>query len=182
MTNPNPNPEVNPVINPEVAPVEPIKAPTETMIPKHRFDEVYEKMKQMSATIEAFEAEKATKEKEELEKKNEFETLYKQSAADLEKYKQQATGALQQATEYETLLNGMVEAKLSNVPEDFKELIPAGLTTTQKLDWLNKAEAKGLFTTGSTNIPVGTPVQAPVEVDYTQLSASELLKMAYTKK
>ena len=52
--------------------------PAEQMIPKHRFDEVYANMKALQEQLDAINAEKAQKEKEELEKTNQFKTLYEQ--------------------------------------------------------------------------------------------------------
>lgn len=85
--------------------------------------------------------------------------------------------------EYEELVGKMIETKMEQVPADFKDLIPDNLDLKQKLSWLEKAEAKGLFTKEEKkkpNVEIGKPMnmEAPA-VDTSKLSASQLLKMAY---
>lgn len=85
--------------------------------------------------------------------------------------------------EYEELVGKMVETKMGQVPAEFKDLIPDNLDLKQKLSWLEKAEAKGLFTKEEKtkpNVEIGKPmnIESPA-VDTTKLSASQLLKMAY---
>lgn len=124
------------------------EAPKENMIPKSRFDEINSKYKEMADKVAEFEAMqakvKADAEAKELEAKKEqgkFEELYKATQQELESYKAFES----RTTELETLINGMVETKLQSVPKDMVDLIPTNLTVEAKLDWLNKAEAKGLF-------------------------------------
>lgn len=86
--------------------------------------------------------------------------------------------------EYEELVGKMIETKMEQVPADFKDLIPDNLDLKQKLSWLEKAEAKGLFTKEEKirpNVEIGKPmnIEAPA-VDTSKLSASQLLKMAYS--
>lgn len=54
---------------------------------------------------------------------------------------------------YETVLNTIVEAKLKEIPEDYKDLIPEG-DLVKRLDWLGKASEKGLFG-NKTEKPIG---------------------------
>lgn len=145
MTVPTTEPTTTePVVEPTTTP-EPVK---ENMIPKTRFDEVNAKLKEMTgkvAEFEKFQAEaKAEAERKELEAKKEqgkFEELYLNSQKELEGLKTYQT----RAGELETVINSMVETKLQAVPEEMKDLIPANLTAEATLDWLNKAESKGLF-------------------------------------
>ena len=85
--------------------------------------------------------------------------------------------------EYEELIGKMVETKMEQVPEEFKELIPDNLDLKQKLSWLEKAEAKGLFNKEEKkkpNVEIGKPLNVDVpQVDTAKLSGSQLLKMAY---
>lgn len=97
--------------------------------------------------------------------------------ADLEK-KQTVIG------EYEGILQNIVESKMNNVPEQFKDLVPSNMSLTEKLNWLDKAETTGLFTTkekANTQVEIGKPmnVESP-KVEMEKLSASELMKMAYS--
>lgn len=85
--------------------------------------------------------------------------------------------------EYEDLINKMVETKMEQVPEDYKDLIPDNLDLKGKLSWLEKAEAKGLFTKEEKkkpNVEIGKPLNVDVPaVDTAKLSGGQLLRMAY---
>lgn len=85
--------------------------------------------------------------------------------------------------EYEDLVGKMVETKLGQVPEEYKELIPDNLDLKQKLSWLEKAEAKGLFNKEEKkkpNVEIGKPMNVDVpQVDTGKLTGSQLLRMAY---
>jgi len=135
---------------PEV--VEPeVKAPeqkAENMIPKSRFDEVNAKYKEMSEKIAAFEEAEAARQKaaeqKELELKQEqgkFEELFQASQKELEALKKYES----RSTELEGLISTMVDTKLESIPKEMHDLVPTNLTPEAKLDWLNKAESKGLF-------------------------------------
>lgn len=156
--------------------------PTEQMIPKHRFDEVYGQMKTLQEQVEAINAEKVAKEKEELEKTNQYKTLYEQQSEEYNKYKTQVTTLEAKTTEYEKMFEGMVQAKLDSIPEDYRELVPSNLTLSEKMDWINKAESKGLFKS-KVEVEVGKPTNAPPQqIDLNKLNESELLSLAYSKK
>lgn len=126
------------------------KAPEqkETMIPKTRFDEVNDKFKEMADKVAEFEKAQAQAqadaEAKELEAKKEqgkFEELYKTTQAELEATKKYET----RTQELEALIKGMVDTKLEAIPKEMVDLVPTNLTVEQTLDWLNKAESKGLF-------------------------------------
>lgn len=156
--------------------------PTEQVIPKHRFDEVYSQMKTLQEQLDAFNAEKAQKEKEELEKTNQFKTLYEQQTLEYQNTQAKVATLESKATEYENVINSMVETKLAGIPADMHDLIPANLTVAEKLDWINKAEAKGLFKPKA-NVEIGKPTNVPhLEQDLSKMSAMELFNMAYSKK
>jgi dsDNA-specific endonuclease/ATPase MutS2 len=139
--------------NPEVKEPEVKKEETkqqDAMIPKTRFDEINEKYKEMAEKVSAFEKAqeqaKADAEAKELEAKKEqgkFEELYQTTQKELETYKQYEN----RSKELEGLITNMVEEKLKSVPEEMHDLVPSNLTAEQTLDWLSKAESKGLFGT-----------------------------------
>lgn len=85
--------------------------------------------------------------------------------------------------EYEELIGTLVATKLEQVPEEYKELIPDNLDLKQQLNWLDKAEAKGLFTKKEKDKPaveIGKPMNVEVpQVDTSKMTGSQLLKMAY---
>lgn len=93
-------------------------------------------------------------------------------------------------TEYEGILNTIAEAKVEAIPEKFRALIPANLSLPQKLEWLNTAEATGLFKAQdepqTPQVEIGKPMNAqPAKVDTSKLSGTDLMRMAYntiTKK
>ena len=112
-------------------------------------------------------------------KAKEVETL----TATVETMKVEAEKTKAELKEYEELVSNLIETKLKEVPEDYKELIPDNLSLKQKLNWLEKAEAKGLFNKEEKkkpNVEIGKPmnVDAP-SVDTSKLTGSQLLRMAY---
>ena len=86
-------------------------------------------------------------------------------------------------TQYEELITKLVETKLEQIPEEYKVLIPDNLDLTQKLNWLEKAEAKGLFNKEEKkkpNVEIGKPMNIePENVDTSKLTGTQLLKLAY---
>lgn len=112
-------------------------------------------------------------------KAKEVETL----TATVETMKVEAEKTKAELKEYEDLVTNLIDTKLKDVPEDYKELIPDNLSLKQKLNWLEKAEAKGLFNKEEKkkpNVEIGKPmnVDAP-SVDTSKLTGSQLLRMAY---
>ena len=170
-------PQQQEVQTPEVRPEQ-----QESMIPKHRFDEVYAQMKTFKEQLEIMQAEKQAQEQAELEKTAQFETLYNQTKEELNTLKALAESATTKSTEYETLLSSMVDTKLANVPEELHDLIPANLSVIEKLDWINRAEAKGLLSKQQ-QAPIEQPVAAThLQTDFSNMSAMELFNMAYSSK
>lgn len=121
---------------------------TDPMIPKSRFDEVNSKYKELSEKVAEFERlqqeqseAQAQKELEAKKEQGKFEELYSNSQKELESYKQFET----RSKELESVITGMVETKLKSVPEEMHDLIPTNLSAEQTLDWIGKAESKGIF-------------------------------------
>lgn len=86
------------------------------------------------------------------------------------------------ATEYEGILNGIIEAKLQEIPENLKELVPANLNIKERLDWITKAEKTGIFKQANPDIEIGKPLNPSNKkqsTDTSKLSASSLMAMAY---
>ena len=124
----------------------------EHMIPKSRFDEVNQKFKDLQSKLEEFtnEKSKAETERQKAEKKakeeqGKYEELYKTTNDELGKFKDDHKNSSQRVTQLETVINAMLETRLANVPEDFRDLVPANLNPEAKLEWLTAAESKGLF-------------------------------------
>lgn len=141
-----------------VAPVTPVAPVVETptnevpkpdaMIPKTRFDEVNSKYKDVADRLATFEKAETDRQAEQekialdtKKKQGEFEDLYNGLQKELDTYK----GYEERTKSLETVITSMVETKLATIPEDLHDLVPSNLTTEQTLDWLNKAESKGIF-------------------------------------
>jgi hypothetical protein len=127
-------------------PNDPPKA--DPMIPKNRFDEVNSKLKEALTQIETFNAAETERQKQteeqqrkQAEEQGKFQQLYQEAQKQVESYKKFE----ERTTQLETVITNMVETKLKAVPQEFHELVPENLTAEQTLDWLNKAEGKGLF-------------------------------------
>jgi chromosome segregation ATPase len=138
---------------------EEVKTEKEIMIPKNRFDEVNGKYKELSTQMKEMQDAKLEMERQLAEMK---EASEKTTSSITE-----TTSKLEgQVKQYETLMGEMVTQKLADVPEDMQDLIPDGLSTEQKLSWLNKAEAKGLFKKEEKPKPtIGQPLNHSSEQD-----------------
>jgi hypothetical protein len=49
------------------------------------------------------------------------------------------------AQQYEASIKAILEVKLQSIPEQFRDVVPEG-TPAQQLEWIEKAQAKGMFT------------------------------------
>ena len=103
-------------------------------------------------------------------KAKELQNKVKELEAQLNTYKEKAEKA-------EEALNKLLEAELKNIPEQFRDLIPEGLTPAEKLSWIAKAKEKGLFKP----IPsVGSemPTSTTQQYDLSKMTVSEMMKLA----
>ncbi|MZP28694.1 hypothetical protein GTO91_03040 [Heliobacterium undosum] len=163
---------------------EPEGKPQEHLIPKSRFDEVNTKYKDVQGKLDQLLAERDTQAKKTKEQQGKFEELYKTAADELTKTKDGYKTASSRVEQLESVINGLLEAKLEGIPKDFHDLVPGNLTPEAKLEWLAMAEQKGLFGTGKQEQPVGqatNPAQAQT-TDLNQLSSIQLLKMGYAQR
>lgn len=157
----------------------------ENMIPKTRFDEVNSKFKEVQEQLNALLKEREDKELEQKQKNGEFEELYKSTLSEVETLKQ----SQERAQALEGLISEMVDAKLSEIPEELHEIIPDGMTPEQKLSWITKAQSKGLFgvqkqSNPKEDQPLGdsTNDNNDKHVDVSKMSAMELFMSAYGRK
>lgn len=121
------------------------KVDKEHMIPKSRFDEVNQRFKEVQAQLDKFVAERDTAEKKSQEEQGKFQELYQTTSKELDGFKTQYQGAEKRVQELEAVVNTLLQTKLGGIPTEFHDLIPDNLNAEGKLDWINKAEAKGLF-------------------------------------
>lgn len=138
--NQTPEPPVAPpVAPPNVPPI------NENMIPKERFDQVNNGYKEVKAQLDALLADKALADKTALETQGKFEELYNATKAEADTYKNDYTKTTERATALEAVINELLETRITEVPEEFRDLVPANLAPEAKLAWINNAVAKGLF-------------------------------------
>lgn len=173
----------------EPTPVAPTE-PSEKMIPKSRFDEIntrYKETESRLAELEAMLAERQKADEEaELKSKEEqgkFEELYRSVESELNGVKDKATTYESRVSELETLINTMVEAEVAAIGEDFADLIPSGLSPEAKLEWINKAKAKGLF--GKKDVEIGSSKAGgenkPPKVDMSKINPLDKIRMGLGK-
>lgn len=158
---------------------------SEPMIPKSRFDEVNNKFKEMQKQLDSFTKNKEKEETEAQKKRGEFEELYKKTAQELESVK----GASERVTQLEGVIQSLVDAEMTAIPEDMRDLIPESMTPEQKLTWISNAKAKGLFGTAKQddskkNEALGQPTNAGQQQtqDTSKMSVSQMLRNAYGSK
>lgn len=107
---------------------------TDISIPKARLDEVIKERDE--ARQRAAEIEQAAKdaEKKRLEAEQNYKALYEQAQAELSTAKPKA--AMVEAME--STLSKLLESQILEMPEDRRGLVPDGLSTQGKLDWIAK--------------------------------------------
>lgn len=78
-------------------------------------------------------------------------TKFKQEQKKVELLKGQVDGL-------EAVVSGLIDTKMQTIPEEYHNLIPDG-NLISKLDWMNKAEASGLFSAKKNpNVEIGKPL------------------------
>ena len=155
----------------------------EVMIPKSRFDEVNNKYKEVQAKLDELLNEKAEAERKAAEQKGEFEKLYKETSKKLEDTQSKYKSADKRAKELEAIITDMLNARLENLPEELRDIIPEGLTPEQKLAWIDKAERKGLFGPKAEE-PIGEGTNPPQQqaVNLDDVPAFQKLLMGYAAR
>jgi len=106
----------------------------EHMIPKSRLDQINDKLKAAISEKEA--AEKALNDTQEqrLKEQNKYKELYDQKVKELSEIKPKADRLDAVLESMKARLDGRIE----QLPEDMKEIIPAGLPIEEKIDWLDR--------------------------------------------
>ncbi len=113
-------------------------APAEHMIPKARLDEVLSKLEAAQKKSDALEKAQQEAEKKRLEESSQYKELYEKTQAELTSLKPKA----EQVDDYEKTLGELLTAQVAELPAEFQDVVPDGLTTKQKLDWLSKNKSK----------------------------------------
>lgn len=77
-------------------------------------------------------------ERKRLEEVQDYKKLYETTLASVTELKPKA----EQVETYEKTLQAILAAQIEELPEDFRDVVPDGLSTQQKLDWLSKNKNK----------------------------------------
>lgn len=155
-------------------PKEPKSGKDPIMIPKTRFDQVKEELNTLKQEQE--EADRKAREKQ-----GEYEGLYQQTSQELSKTKEDYQQTQTRVEQLEGVMNSMLDSKLTNVPEEYHDLIPDNLSPEQKLSWISKAEAKGLFK-DKTQEPLGGQTNpGGQQQDLENMSVNQLFTGGYGK-
>lgn len=149
------------------------------MIPKHRFDEINTKYKTAQDELNKILKQQEQDELDKQKQQGQFEKLYNQATEDLQAFKGDYKKSSTRVEQLEGIITSMLDTKLETIPEEFHELIPENLSPEQKLDWIEKASAKGLFKDKSQE-PLGgqtNPSQHPIDLD--MLNVHQLMQSGY---
>ena len=103
-----------------------------------RFKEILQKQKDAEAKAAALEKAQQDAERKALEEANNFKVLYEKAQAEITGLKPKA----EQLDSMEKTLVALLETQVKELPEQFQDIIPDGLNTQQKLDWLGKNKSK----------------------------------------
>ena len=180
----NPNPDGNePPAEPEPEPTpqaepEPTAKPDKT-VPYARFDEVNERAKLAEAALQKIKDDEAERVRLAKEKQGEYETLYQEAEGKAKQFESDYETAKERADRLEGVMTNMLNAKLETVPEEYHDLIPENLSSEEKLEWVTKAEAKGLLKDKSKE-PLGrgtNPAGSATDLD--GLPVSQLFQSGY---
>ncbi|MFJ7855292.1 hypothetical protein ACIQX3_21375 [Peribacillus frigoritolerans] len=152
--------------------------PEKVMIPKSRFDEINQKYKDAQAKLDAANAEKQSADRKAQEESGEFKSLYETTSKEFSEFKAQYSSVEDRNKQLEGVINGLLETKLQSIPEDYRDLIPENLTPELKLDWINKAETKGLFGKAPQQ-PVGEQTNGS---EKTSITKEQFMKMGYSER
>lgn len=106
---------------------------------KHpRFKELNQKAQDAEAKAAALEKAAQDAERKQLEEANNFKALYEKTQGEISTLKPKAA----QLAEMEKTLTDLLNAEVEALPEQFRDLVPEGLTSQQKLAWISKNKAK----------------------------------------
>ncbi len=162
-TNPAPEPPGNPP--PDSAP-EPTPDPGPGPVPYDRFKHINDRAKAAEAELEKLKKAQAKATEDALKEQEKWKELYEQAQPQVE-----------EAKKYRDALDELLTAQIDAVPEDKRGLVPDGDPVT-RLQWLQKAQAAGLFTPppqSPGNPPPGRRSQ-PNTFDLNNMSPEEIRK------
>ncbi|UNC92718.1 hypothetical protein [Candidatus Contubernalis alkaliaceticus] len=110
---------------------------TGNTIPYSRFKEVNDNYKNVKQQLDDLIKKQKEDEEESKKKQGEYQQLYEQVKAEYDPLKQEHE-------QIKSVFNSILETKLKQIPEEYRELIP-NTTEIEKLQWIESANSKGLF-------------------------------------
>lgn len=118
---------------------EPVEEPKKDdgMIPRSRFNEVNERLKELLAKQEEADAEAERLRIKALEDNKEFETLATQRAARIEELEAEAERSKESIDRQTVILEGFVESQMEAVPELYRGLFQ-NMGLVEQIEWLTK--------------------------------------------
>jgi len=149
------------------------------MIPKTRFDEVNNKYKTAQDELNKILKQQEQDELDKQKQQGEFEKLYNKATEDLQIYKGDYEKTSSRVEELEGIITSMLNSKLESIPEEFHDLIPENLSPEAKLDWISKADAKGLFKDQSQEPVGGQTNPTAKQTDLESLNVHQLMQSGY---
>jgi len=103
-----------------------------------RFKELVQKQHDAEAKAAALEKAAQDAERKQLEEAQNFKALYEKAQAEITGLKPKA----ESLDQMEKTLTSLLESQVKDLPEQFQDVVPDGLTVQQKLDWLGKNKSK----------------------------------------
>lgn len=103
-----------------------------------RFKELVQKQHDAEAKAAALEKAAQDAERKQLEEAQNFKALYEKAQAEITGLKPKA----ESLDQMEKTLTSLLENQVKDLPEQFQDVVPDGLSVQQKLEWLGKNKSK----------------------------------------
>ncbi|MBD1222756.1 hypothetical protein [Virgibacillus halodenitrificans] len=144
---------------------------TDKTIPYERFKEVNDNFKQVKDELAELKKKQQEDEEEDKRKQGEYESLYNDLKSTHDPLKEQFDA-------YQEVFKEMLQNRLEEVPEDFRDLIPNG-NELEQMKWIENATKKGLFKKNNVQ-SFGNNGNNPGE--YTNVTQEDFNKMRFSEK
>lgn len=133
-----------------------------------RFRELIQSAKDAKTRADALELAAQNAEKKRLEEAQDFKALYEKAQAEITGLKPKADAL----TEMEKSLTSVLEAQVKELPEQFRDIVPDGLSVQAKLEWLSKHK-NAFMKPDAFDIGAGAKGAKKPDEKATELSAEE---------
>lgn len=109
----------------------------EGFIPRDRFDEINEKNKELKKQLEQVEADKKAETEKRLADQENWKELADKRGADLA----EAQAKADKVAAMEETLQGLLDAQIEMIPEEYRSMVPEEYTPKQKIDWISQNQS-----------------------------------------